>query len=212
MPHDHVDEYLQAAELAGALLAAPAVAERWSRPSALVDWSVAGLAGHLARSVFTVETALSATVDPGEQVINAVTYYARVPDEDLQPASEVSTHIRARGLESAGTGHADLVTRYEKGLSHLRQALPASDPARPVVTFGRVLPLVECLRTRTLELVVHADDLAASIGHPAPEFPPSVFDDVIAILAAVATRRRGPHVVLRALARPERVTSRIAAF
>lgn len=104
MPHDHVDEYLQAAKLAGALLAAPAVAERWSGPSALVDWSVAGLAGHLARSVFTVETALSATVDPGEQLINAVTYYARVPDEDLQPASEVSTHIRARGLESAGPG------------------------------------------------------------------------------------------------------------
>lgn len=212
MPHDHVADYLQAAERAGALLAAPAVADRWSRPSALVDWSVAGLAGHLARSVFSVEAALLAAVDPGGQLIDAVTYYARVPDEDLAPASEVSAHVRARGLESAGTGHPDLVTRFEGGLSHLQRALPALDPARPVVLFGRVLPLVECLRTRTLELVVHADDLAASIGHPAPEFPPSVFDDVIAILAAVASRRRGPHVVLRALARPERVTGRITAF
>lgn len=212
MPHERVDDYLQAAEVAGALIASPAVAELWDTPSVLVHWSVAGLAGHLARSVFTVEAALTATVDPAQQVIDAVTYYALVPDEDLQPASEVSTHIRARGVESAGTGHTDLVGRYANGLSHLRQALPASDPARPVVTFGRVLPLVEWLRTRTLELVVHADDLASSISHPAPDFPVRVFDDVIAVLAAVATRRRGPHAVLRALSRPERVTSRVAAF
>ena len=212
MPHDRVDDYLQAAAAAGALLAVPAVAERWSSASALADWSVAGLAGHLARAVFTVEAALSATVDPAEQTIDAVEYYARVPDEDLQPASEVSAHIRVRGLEAAGTGHADLVARYEEGLRDLRHLLPAADPARPVTLFGQVLPLSECLRTRTLELVVHSDDLAASIGHPAPELPASVFDDVIGVLAAVAARRRGPHAVLRVLARPERATGRTAAF
>lgn len=212
MPHGHVDDYLQAAGVAGALLRSPAVGAHWDEASALVDWSVAGLAGHLARSVFTIESALTSSVDPGKAVIDAVTYYAGVPDEDLQPVSKVSTQIRVRGIESAGTGHADLVGRYESGLGHLRQALPACDPAQPVVMFGRTLPLVECLRTRTLELVVHADDLATSTNQPAPEFPPSVCEDVIAVLAAVATRRRGPLAVLRALARPERVTGRIAAF
>lgn len=212
MPHDLVDGYLHAADVASALLAAPAVGELWHRPSALPHWSVAGLSGHLARSVFTVHAALSAPVDPRQPVVDAVAYYAVVPDEDLEPASEVSAHIRSRGLESAGADHADLVERYEAGLAQLRQALPTIDPERPVATFGRVLPLVQCLRTRTLELVVHADDLATSLGRQPPVFAESVINDVIAILAAVATRRRGSQVVLRALARPERVSSRIAAF
>jgi hypothetical protein len=141
-----------------------------------------------------------------------VEYYAVVPDEELQPSSAVSGTIRTRGLESAGSTSKDLAARYTRSLRELAYALPRMDPNRKVTTFHRVLPLGECLRTRTLELVVHADDLAVSCDLDFPTFSAEVTDDVIGMLAAIATRRRGTVAMIRGLARPERAQARIAAF
>lgn len=209
---DSVRRFLAAAEVVAQLLSDPAVGDAWLRPSALVDWTVGGLAGHLARGVFTVESALASEVDERQPALDAVEYYAVVPDEDLHPGSPVAGTIRMRGVESAGPGSADLIARYERSLQELGQALPAMDADRKVTTFGRVLPLGECLRTRTLELVVHADDLTVSCDLEPLTFPADVTEDVIGMLAAIATRRRGTVAVIRGLARPERAPTRIAAF
>jgi hypothetical protein len=63
-----------------------------------------------------------------------------------------------------------------------------------------------------MELVVHIDDLAISVGIPTPELPAAATDAVIALLGALAARRHGPVAIVRALARAERVPSFIAAF
>lgn len=212
MQYDVVSGYLRAAEVAGELLAEPGVADWWAQPSALPHWSVAGLAGHLARAVFTVEVALGSPADDVSPTTDAVTYYAAAPEEDLNPDSEIARRIRDRGVESAGSIAPDLLARYSAGLDDVRGLLARTPESRPVTVFGRVLTLQEFLRTRTVELVVHADDLAVSVGCDEAAFPPSVFDDVIGILAAVAARRRGPHALVRALARSERAPAHVAAF
>lgn len=103
MQHDIVQGYLSAAEAAGALLASPALAERWEQPSVLEHWSVAGLAGHLARAVFTVQDALTSPTGGAPSVEDAVDYYAAAAIEDASPDSDVAARIRERGVALALT-------------------------------------------------------------------------------------------------------------
>ena len=65
---------------------------------------------------------------------------------------------------------------------------------------------------KLVELLVHSDDLAVSIGVPSPEFDEAPADLVVSVLARFARRRHGTAPVLRALARQERAYGSIAAF
>jgi hypothetical protein len=75
-----------------------------------------------------------------------------------------------------------------------------------------VLPLDQCLLTRVLELVVHADDLAVSLGVPTPTFEPDVVDATVTTLARISVAKRGQLPVLRALSRRERADAVATAF
>ena len=63
-----------------------------------------------------------------------------------------------------------------------------------------------------MELVVHADDLACSVGLPTPEFPEEVTAPVVELLARLAVRRHGVTDVVRALSRAERAPASIAGI
>jgi hypothetical protein len=63
-----------------------------------------------------------------------------------------------------------------------------------------------------MELTVHMDDLAVSVGLATPELPDAVFDPVLMLLARLAVRRHGQAAVLRALARAERSPKAINAI
>jgi hypothetical protein len=73
-------------------------------------------------------------------------------------------------------------------------------------------PLGDFLRTRILELVVHADDLAVSVGVATPEFAPETFEIATCILARLAAKRHGQASLVRALARAERAPASISAL
>jgi len=85
------------------------------------------------------------------------------------------------------------------------------DPA-VAAAWQRPSVLANMLLTRTMELAVHGDDLAASVGIATPELSPSAADAVIGLLARLATRRHGPTGIIRALTRAERAPTTIAAF
>jgi hypothetical protein len=74
------------------------------------------------------------------------------------------------------------------------------------------LTLDDLLITRMMEIAVHNDDLAVSVGMPTPELPPTVLDPVFDLLTRLAIRRHGPTAVLRALSRAERAPGTISAF
>jgi hypothetical protein len=188
-----------------------ALAERWSAPNALSDWSNRGLAGHLARSAYNLERALAARERIGADVHDAVSYYVATPAEPAD--SPVGQRIRQLGELEATHGPAELAQSFLDCVSRLRRRQPTIDPASLVVLFGRTLSVHDCAIDCLLELVVHADDLAVSLGLPTPTFAPAALDLVIDTLTRISRHRHGEVALIRTLARSERAPRKgISAF
>lgn len=208
-----VPAYLIAADSAAALIAHPTIGERWSQPSALTGFSVGGLAEHLANQVFS--TVRAATADSSEHdPVPLLEHYARATWVGTGHDSQTNVAIRESGEEAAGEGHAALLARVEAAIATLRTALPACSPEHRVQPPAGPWSLVldDFLVTRMMELVVHSDDLAVSVGLPTPELPGDVEDPVLGLLVALAVRRRGSIALVRALTRAERAPDTITAF
>jgi hypothetical protein len=192
------------------LLRSPVLSERWAEQSALEQWSNGGLAGHLARSLFNLERAAARPRDGGP-VLDAVAYYAASPADP--PDSVIGRRIRELGDQEAAGGAADLAGRFAASLASVRESALALDAATAVELFGRVLPVDECATACLLELVVHADDLALSLGLEPVAFSEPAADLVVVTLSRISRRRHGSLAVIRSLARPGRAPARgIAVF
>lgn len=206
-----IPTFLSAARSAAVLLHAPELADAWSKPSALAEFRVSGLAGHLAGQVLNVPRFLDAPVPSGMPPMDAVRYYLK--DGDFEVDSPVSSGIRAKSEQVAGSSAEELAARYDAAVLAVASRLDGLSADRPVLVFDRwLLPLDQCLLTRLLEVVVHADDLAVSIGVPTPTFADDVVDAVTITLARIAVGRRGALPVLRALSRRERADAPATAF
>jgi hypothetical protein len=195
--------FLDAAATALRLLERRELAERWAQESVLRQFSVAALAGHLARGITTVERYLDGP-EPGETGISAASYFdtvLRSADID-DPANQA---IRTRGDEAAAGGPAALAGDARAALERLSARLAGEGRRRRLrVAGGLVMTLDEYLRTRVVELVVHVDDLAASLGVELAPPQPGTCKIAIDVLVGVARIRHGDIAVLRALARRER--------
>jgi hypothetical protein len=66
--------------------------------------------------------------------------------------------------------------------------------------------------SRLLEVVVHSDDLAYSVGLPTPDLPAEAVETVVDLLSRIAVRRHGATNVLRALTRADRAPASISAL
>ncbi|MGW1024763.1 maleylpyruvate isomerase N-terminal domain-containing protein [Streptomyces sp. NPDC002577] len=204
--------FLDTAEVASRLLRLPVLAERWEQPSALAEFRVSGLAGHLARAVFNVERWLAELPQPGGTPIDAVAYFLSGADAAPQLKDAVPRRIREVGEQEAAGGAAALAEEFDAARARLASQLPSMPLDRPVGVFAHVLPLDQCLLTRLVELVVHIDDLAVSLEAPTPSVPAEATDAVISCLTRIAVTRHGVLPVMRTLARRERATAPIAAF
>ena len=174
---------------------------------------MSGLAGHLAGAVFNVETFLDAPPLPEVAPIDAVRYYLDGSDPDSPVDDPIKQRIRGQGEQRAVAGPTRLADGFDEARGRLAVRLPLLDRAVPVTMFGRwVLPLDQCLVTRILELAVHLDDLAVSVGGPTPAIPDEAADLVVATLARIARGRRGLVPVLRTLSRRERPAGLATAF
>lgn len=195
--------FLDAGRVAARLLAAPEVARAWDGPSALPEFTVRGLAGHLLRATGSVEAYLD-RAEPGGEPVGAAEYYVQAvgePDVD----SEVHRAIRQRGEEQAAGGHGAVAAEAHAVLDRLAARLEAEPSERSVRAYKDiVLRLDDYLVTRLIELVVHVDDLAVSVGLPVPALPREATSLAIAALVEVARLKHGDLAVLRALARRER--------
>lgn len=228
--------YLAAADAAADLLDRPEVTRGWDEPSVLAGMTVGALAAHLARQILLVEpmleprspadsgtadsgaadsgTAGSGTAANGTGAISLLDHYARAPWVEASVNDEPNVGIRESAAAEAADGAAALGGRTRAALARLASRLPGEDADRPVLLpWGPWwLTLADLLRTRILEITVHSDDLACSVGVPTPDLPQEATDLVITMLATVAARRHGPLAVIRALSRAERAPARITAF
>ncbi|GAA2727540.1 maleylpyruvate isomerase N-terminal domain-containing protein [Cellulomonas aerilata] len=207
-----------AALIALDLIRRPEVAERWSTPSALPHLSVGALACHLGRQAVRAAEGLAVPADgparqPGDQ--------PAPPPVELPVLASADEHYHRAAWVTAGPpagpseddpdeadaarGPADLQARTARATQTVRELL--TQGARDVVPIpwqGWALRRGDFLLTRQLEVVVHCDDLAVSVGVPTPTFPEEVFGPVRDLLVRLAEHRHGQSAVIGALTRSER--------
>ncbi|MFI6334685.1 maleylpyruvate isomerase N-terminal domain-containing protein [Streptomyces sp. NPDC050535] len=211
------EAFLDAATSMVELLGEPAVVEAWEKPSALREYTVGGLAGHTAWQILFIPEALDAPPADGEIVSLRDYFMTRVTWIGEDTGSAVHVRIRRGGEAAAVLGPEALAARAGAALDRLRTRLPEvpAAPPRPLGMpswNGWALGLDDFLLTRLLELVVHADDLAFSVGIPTPELPGHVTEPVVELLGHLAVRRHGTVNVLRGLSRAERAPASIAGI
>jgi hypothetical protein len=202
-----------AARTAANLLRDPAVAACWTGPSALEDFRVSGLAGHLASQVGRVVDLVPGATPTGDAV-DVLDHYLRVPWVDLDVQGEVNTNIRDEGERVAAVGPDALADQVDAATASLPDVLANVQPTDVVALpwTSWALTVDTLLLTRMLEIVIHSDDLAVSVGLPTPTFPPGVLRPVLGVLTDLAVERHGQEAVVRALSRAERAPRRINAI
>lgn len=205
------EAFLAAARVGSDLVRRPEVTERWSEESACQGMSVGALARHLVSQWVNADRLLRAPA--GDEPIPVVEHYARAAWVSSGLDEEANTSIRDDSEELAAEGPAamlDLVVSLEESLP---ESLAAARSGSVLIPWqGWSLSADDFLLTRMMEVVVHADDLAASIDVPTPEFPDDVVAPVLDLLTRVAVRRHGQAALVRALSRPQRAPSVVSAF
>jgi uncharacterized protein (TIGR03083 family) len=192
--------FLEALEAIAALVGREETAAAWSSPSVLEGYDVGSLAGHVTSTVEALERYLAAPDGTGD-LVDATDYYSAVPTPEL--AADLHAGVRERGAAIGELGPARVRERLVEAHVRLDQRLSVEDGRRVLAVFGGVpMRLDEYLVTRIVELVVHGDDLAVSVGVGGLET--SATPMAVDALVAVARRRHGETAVLRGLARQER--------
>jgi hypothetical protein len=206
-------EFVDACHTVFRLAGRPEVAEAWDTESACAGMTVGGLTHHLLAQVRHVANSLAtpATVDAP---IPLFEHYARAEWVSAAPEDEANTSIRDGGNDAAALGRDAVLAEIAPLLDRLPELLRTPrDPDTVNISWqGWALTTDDFLVTRSMELVVHSDDLAASVGLPTPAFPDTIIAHVVGLLGGVAMRRHGQSAVVRALSRPQRAPESISAF
>ena len=204
--------FLSAAALACEMVSSPRVAERWHDPSALAQFSVGGVAGHTYLGARILERRLDAAIPEDPEVVDTLERYRDIRIVDKAALEdEVHRGIRRDGEYVARRGPFVVAEKFHEVLDRLRSRLANEPPGRLVVasTPGTVTLLDDFLGSRTIEMLVHADDLAVSVGLPPLDLPPDAAKMAMTTLLELARQRSGDLAVLRALTRRERQESDI---
>ncbi|MEU6811776.1 sterol carrier family protein [Streptomyces sp. NPDC046831] len=118
-------------------------------PTRLGDWTVRDLAAHLTMAVGSVSTALERE-EPASADLGPLDYGS---------ATAGFADAIAEGSHALAEAHPDLGALYARTAERLAADLAAAPPGRLVATRAGGMTLTDHLVTRTIELVVHTDDL-----------------------------------------------------
>lgn len=206
-------EFIATCRIGFTLASSSEVTAAWDTESACAGMTVGGLTHHLLGQAHHVVRLMS--VRPtSDSPIPLLDHYTRAAWVAADPEDEANASIRDDENGAAHIGVAAVLEEMAPPLDRLEDVLDA--PRRPDTVFipwqGWALTTDDFLVTRAMELVVHADDLAASVRLATPTFPDGVVAHVLDLLAGVAARRHGQTAVVRALSRPQRAPQSISAF
>ena len=199
---------VEAVVAAAQLIGDPIVAARWDDPSALAGMTTGALSAHLVRAAGAVLAYLDRTdpsARPDGDLLTPVTYFHAAID------SPIHEQIKVVSSGEAAIGAQALAAKCTQLAKDLRARLDREPTDRLVAALGgRLLSLDDFCRTRLIEVLLHLDDLAASVGVQRPSTDPEGAAIVVDILMSIARNNHGDWAVLHALARQER--SKIAVF
>ncbi len=202
---DSFAPFFEAAENVAALLEDPETTKRWEEPSVLQGVSVGGLAAHVMMVAAVIHHLLDGPEGSGAPIVGVGEYLASMKMDDFD--ADLHRYIRDKNERSASHGPERTIGRFHELVATLRDRLRA-EPGRRVLDMRPMFPwaisLEDRLRVVTMDLVVHADDLAVSIGRAGCEAPEAASSVAIDGLVAAARFQHGDRAVIRALTRRER--------
>lgn len=192
----------ESAAAAADLVERQEVVSAWEEPSALDGMTVGALAAHLVRATGATLAYLDRTdpeAVPTTELLTKVTYFHAAVD------SPIHDRIKEVSAAEAGAGPADVAATARRVADELAERLPGEPVDRLVAALGdRMLTLDDFCRTRMIEIGMHIDDLAHSVGLETPQLQPAVTAEVIDIVVDIARHLHGDWAVIHALARAER--------
>ena len=201
--------FMVAASWAERVMRDPAVGDHWDEPSALARMEVGALAGHLYLVVRRVDQHLDVEPPP----VSAPT--GRYPvvriDQPADLDADVHQRVRSDGRHVAQRGWCGVRDAYADRVQKLSTRL--TGPLPSTIQFGAgSIDFAEYLSSRVVEVLVHADDLAASVGLEPPDPPAACVDVGLEFAVRVARGQHGDMDVLRAFTRRERVRGSVPAI
>ncbi|WP_455360750.1 sterol carrier family protein [Streptomyces sp. SYSU K21746] len=126
-------------------------------PAHLGDWTVRDLAAHIAWVVDSLADAIERPA-PAKAGITAVEW----PFETARLARRISEAAKERALDEP------VAAQYERVAARLAPALAQTPATRPLSLRVGAMTLADFMVTRTVELVVHTDDLNRATGLEIP--------------------------------------------
>ncbi len=209
-PHQ-TSAFTAASRIAAELTLRPEVEERWTDESACVGMTVGALARHLVSQWYNAVHLLGAPA--GDDPITVWEHYQRAAWVHSTLDDEANASIRTSSERLAAEGPASLRTLVEDLAPQVEPVLAARREGSVLIPWqGWSLTASDFLLTRMMEIVVHSDDLAASVGLETPTFPDDVVTPVLDLLTGLAVRRHGGTALVRVLTRPQRAPASVSAF
>lgn len=197
---------IEAAASALQLVASPEVGREWSSLSALDGMTVGGLAAHFIVALRHTVDLLEQQAPDTERIATPFEFFGDNRRESSSALDDERGRVIVAASEDGAEGQAEVVDELTSVIAQADAAL-ADTPTGTTIATARIpdakARLDDFLRTRMVEIVLHGDDLAYSVGvvwHP----PTRAAAEVIDLLVGMATERVGELEVLRALAREER--------
>jgi uncharacterized protein (TIGR03083 family) len=197
-----VAAFAESGARAYAVLGTDAVAAAWDADSILPEMTVGDVAGHLLAVLIMFDRRYDVPTPPGATPVDPVGGYASVRLADPSDLERAPFRVpREGGRHVAARGHAAVVEQFGATLARLDRRLHDDGPDRAILVGDGTVPMTlrAFTTTRLVELVVHADDLAESVGATIP--PPSADAAAIVIehLVSSVRHRVGDGRTIRAL-------------
>lgn len=185
------------------------VGDAWEADSVVDGYSVGGLTAHVVQGIgWLAAVAAQEPADlDGLRVVQPGGDFAVMKREPDPPADENHDAIVSMGNAAAAHGWQPTMEHLGSTGARARTAVTGGDIER-IVDLRPTLPFGTSMRTfvatRVVELVVHGDDLAVSVGLDGLEPGESAFRVAAALLVDTAAVQHSPLAVMRTLSRRER--------